>query len=67
MPVLEAIEAAVEIIEDSVLARPMTAADIERLGRCCPETFAAAQCRGPLSSDTNGAASPQLNQARASS
>ena len=30
-PVLEAIEAEVEIIEDSVLARPMTAADIERL------------------------------------
>ena len=61
MPVLEAIEAEVEIIEDRVLARPMTAADIERL--YMPRR------RRPLSSDTNGAASPRerLNQARASS
>ena len=67
MPVLEAIEAAVEIIEDSVLARPMTAADIERLYMLHRDLLRLRNAAGPLSSDTNGAASPQLNQVRASS
>ena len=61
MPVLEAIEAEVEIIEDRVLARPMTAADIERL--YMPRRRRAAFIRYERRSFPG----ERLNQARASS
>jgi hypothetical protein len=44
MPVLEAIHDEVEEIEDKVLDRPMTRADIERLYMLQPRPAAPAQC-----------------------
>jgi len=48
MPVLEAIEAEVEEIEDRVLARPMTAADIERLYLLRRDLLRLRNAAGPL-------------------
>ena len=48
MPVLEAIEAEVEAIEDRVLARPMSAADIERLYMLRRDLLRLRNAAGPL-------------------
>ena len=48
MPVLEAIEEEVEAIEDSVLVKPMTAADIERLYMLRRDLLRLRNAAGPL-------------------
>jgi magnesium transporter len=48
MPVLEAIEAEVEAIEDRVLAKPMTGADIERLYMLRRDLLRLRNAAGPL-------------------
>ncbi len=64
MPVLDAIEDEVEAIEDSVLARPMDAADIERLYMLRRDLLRLRNAAGPLVEVCRRLAGTELPQIR---
>lgn len=65
MPVLEQIEAEVDVIEDRVLVKPMTAADIERLYMLRRDLLRLRNAAGPLVEVCRRLTSAELPQIRA--